>query len=277
MNFFSNFHPAAIFLYFTVILVISIVVFDPVVYFLLFLSQILLYLYLNGAEKGGKFLIKCGVLVLFCVLVNPLVNHRGESVIFFLGGLPVTWECVFYGCMTGLLLAASVLLFGCYNAVMDSEKMMCLFGNLCPRFSLLFSMALRLVPKCKRDYRKIRESHRVQPGILTALVGLALEDSMETGIVMGYRGYSSGRRTSIYDRKMRGRDIALTGSVLLLGAAGCLLYLFSKTRIEIYPRVDYQWDTQGILSYAVLAVLMNLPMMINSLEEWKWNRIVSKI
>ncbi len=280
MNYFSNFHPAVIFIYFMAVIIINIFVFDPVMVGIFLLSQVLFYVYLKGGTAGGKFIGKCGLLVLLCGGINGLVNHRGTSVLFYMGGLPVTTECLFYGCMTGCLLAASLLLFGCYNHIMTSEKIMGLFGNLIPHFSLVFSMALRLIPKVQRDYKKLRENHKNQKGILTALVGLALEDSLETGVVMGYRGYGKtrkGKRTSIYSRRMRGRDWILAAGIGVLALGGVFLYLFSQTEILVFPYLDYRIDHWGTVAYLCLGILFFLPVFINIREEFKWKHIVSQI
>lgn len=279
MNYFSHFHPAVIFLYFIVVMAINIVIFDPVLIGIFFVSQALLYLYLKGAA-GAKFVGKCLLLVLVCGGFNGLVNHRGIHVIFYLGGLPVTGECIFYGCMTGGLLAASICLFGCYNDIMTSEKIMSLFGNVFPHFSLVFSMALRLIPKVQMDYKKIRENHKKQKGVLTALVGMALEDSLETGIVMGYRGYGKNRdvrRTSIYHKQMRNTDWVLAGGMGVLALGGVFLYLFSQTEILVFPYIDYHIDRLGAGAYFVFWVLFFLPVFINMREELKWKHIISNI
>lgn len=289
MNYFSNFHPAVVLFYFIAGIALNMVIFDPVILLISLLSQAFLYLYLKGAGEGIKFVLQCLVVIVFCGGINMLVNHRGTGVLCYMGGLPVTLECLFYGCMTGVLLAASLLLFGSYNHVMTSEKIMCLFGNLFPHFSLIFSMALRLVPKMKRDYKMIRENHRLQKGILTALIGLALEDSLETGVVMEYRGYAGGikarrekenspvRRTSIYSRGMKGRDFVLLAVMILLLGAGTGMYLLSGTGILVFPYIEYSYDGRGIAAYILFALFMNAPMLINLREELKWKRIVSRI
>lgn len=280
MNFFNNFHPAVIVLYFMAVLAISIIIFDPVLTGIFLVSQMLLYLLLKGGADGYQFIGKCLCLILVCGGINGLVNHRGISVLFYLGGLPVTGECLFYGCMTGALLAASLLLFGCYNHIMTSEKIMSLFGNRLPHFSLVFSMALRLIPKVKRDYERIRETRSRQTGILTALVGLSLEDSLETGVVMGYRGYGKYpevKRTSIYSRKMRGRDWGLMAVIVMTAMTGIVLYVLSGTDVLYFPYVDYKMDFRGIAAYLCFGVLFLLPVLINITEELRWKAIVSKI
>ncbi|MCM1246164.1 MAG: energy-coupling factor transporter transmembrane protein EcfT [Roseburia sp.] len=288
MNYFSNFHPAVIFLYFIAVLVLNMAVFDPVLFLISFLGLLVFYLYLKGIGEGMGFVWKCLFVIPVCGGINMLINHRGVSVFFYMAGLPVTKECLFYGCMTGTLLALSFLLFGCWNHLMTSDRIMCLFGNRFPHVSLIFSMALRLVPKVRRDYRKIRENHKLQTGILTTLIGMSLEDSLETGIAMGYRGYGKNkmtgkkemgafRRTSIQSKPMGVREYLLLGVFFLLFLCGVGAYMASGTRLLVFPYIDYTVDRQGIAAYVLFGLLVNVPMLINIREELRWRHIISKI
>lgn len=283
MNTFQEYHPAAVFLYFIAAVAVDLLFFDPVILCISFVSHSIFYLYIKGVRTGILFIGKCLLFALLCLFVNTLVNHRGASVLFFAGGLPVTVESAFYGMLTGLLLTDSVLVFGCYHSIMTSEKLMCLTGNFFPSFSLVFSMALGLVPKMKRDYEKLKEcqpparSVKRQAGMLSALVGFSLEDSLEMGISMRYRGYGSGKRTSIYSRKFGRRDGVLAGAVVLAAMAGIACYVWSGAGLDVFPYIEFRCNRAGAAAYAVFAVLFNIPMAVNVWEEIKWNRIVSKI
>lgn len=283
MNTFSTYHPWVILAYFVTVVAVNIIIFDPVLFGICFISQTLFYMYIKGVFTGARFAGQCLLFVAACTVINTLVNHRGMGVLFMLGGLPVTVECVVYGMMTGFLLAGSVLAFGCYHAIMTSEKVMCLFGNFFPIFSLLFSMAIGLVPKIKRDYEKIRENHKlvehgkVKAGILSALIGLSLEDSMEMGISMKNRGFGQGKRTSICRQRFQGRDGIALALIILFAVAGSACFFQSGTELDVFPYIEYTCDGGGIAAYLIFAVLFHMPMVLNAKEELKWSRIVSKM
>ncbi|MCI8365274.1 MAG: hypothetical protein HFG34_10065 [Eubacterium sp.] len=281
MNGFSKYHPAVIFIYFVAVTVITVFVFDPVLLGITFISQSAFYLYLKGMSEGISFVGKCLGIVVICGGINALVNHRGVTVLCWIGELPLTVECLFYGCMTGTLLAASLLMFGCCSQMMTSEKILCLFGNRMPHACLLFSMALRLIPKIRRDYKMIRENHKLQKGILTTLVGLALEDSLEMGTAMRDRGYGKRlkgkRRTSIYTRRFQRRDLALMVCLLLAASIGMGLHVCSRTRFLAFPYMEYSRDGMGMGAYFLFALLFFIPLGINIREELRWRHIVSKI
>ncbi len=288
MNTFGTYHPAVIFLYFAAVAVILILIFDPVLLVIGFVSQTIFYMYVKGVIKGAKFAGRCLLFVCLCMIVNALVNHRGIQVMFMLGGLPVTVECLIYGMLTGFLLADSMLVFGTFQSIMTSDKIMCLFAGVFPSFSLLFSMALGLIPKLKRDYAQFRETHkhmecqkdaskRFQSGMLSALIGLTLEDSLDRGISMKYRGYGQGKRTSICRRAFGKRDAVLLAAIVCLAAAGTGCYFLSQSGMEVFPYMEYECDRGGAAAYVLFAVLFQIPMALNVKEELKWSRIVSNI
>lgn len=277
MNAFERFHPGVILLYFALVLGIHIGMFEPVLLGLSFLSLSTLNLYLKGLRAGGIFIGKCMLLFVVCTCMNALLNHRGMSVLFFMGGLPVTVESAFYGAMTGLLLVDSILLFRCFHHMMTSEKLMCLFGSRFPSFSLIFSMVLGLVPKIRRDYEKIRENHGMCRGVVSALIGLSLEDSLEMGISMRYRGYGKGKRTSIYQKRFTRSDGFLLAAAVFLATvcAGC--YFLTNAQTEYYPVIEFSCSAGGMAAYISAFFLLNLPMLWNVKEEIRWKHIVSSI
>ncbi len=83
MNTFREYHPGVTALYFLAVITVNIVVFDPVLFGISFVSQSVFYLYLKGTRAGILFAGKCLAFVVMCTVVNAFVNHRGGSVLFF--------------------------------------------------------------------------------------------------------------------------------------------------------------------------------------------------
>ncbi|MFR5355769.1 MAG: energy-coupling factor transporter transmembrane component T [Clostridia bacterium] len=98
---------------------------------------------------------------LFIAVANPLVNHRGVTLLGMFLNQWITLEAIAYGLTAGMSLAALILWFGCYSEVMTSEKFLYLFGKIAPASALLISMALQLVPKLNRQLGEIRESQEM--------------------------------------------------------------------------------------------------------------------
>lgn len=281
MNGFRKYHPAVIFIYYVVMMMTTIFVFDPVLLLMYLVSQGAFYIYLKGSSSGVRFAGKSVCVIPVCALVNSLVNHRGVTVLWYVFDLPVTAECICYGCMTGTLFASSILMFGCYNEIMTSEKTFCLFANRFPKFSLILSMALRMLPKVRRDYDKLRQNHKLQTGILTTLIGLTLEDSMETGLAMRDRGYGKTghavQRTSIYSRRFVKRDLFFAVIVVIVATVGIGIYRVFDIHFLVFPYVEYRFQANGRVAYLLFALLCFIPLGIHTWEEIRWKRIVSKI
>ena len=98
------------------------------------------------------------VAAILCLVINPLLNHRGVTLLFYLGEWRITREAVLYGMHMATVLVASLLLFSCFSHHMTAEKIMTLFGKRLPSFALLFSMTLRFVPRAGRDFRRMRSN-----------------------------------------------------------------------------------------------------------------------
>ena len=103
---------------------------------------------LKGARHFGKTLIYLVPFLIFMSVLNALFNHAGVTPLFYLSnGNAVTKEALTFGFYASVMLSAVILWFECFNVVMTSDKLLCLFGRLSPSVSLLLSMALRFVPK----------------------------------------------------------------------------------------------------------------------------------
>ena len=96
-------------------------------------------------------------LFMVVALMNPLFNHYGVTVLFYLyNGTPVTLESVVYGLAMAVMLCEVIIWFQCYNKIMTSDKFIYLFGRVIPGFSLILSMCLRFVPRFKNRMKVYR-------------------------------------------------------------------------------------------------------------------------
>ncbi|MBQ2921208.1 MAG: energy-coupling factor transporter transmembrane protein EcfT, partial [Oscillospiraceae bacterium] len=135
---FAGFHPAVNLCFFAVAIGLSMFLMHPV---FLAISVVCAGAYLWYLLGARGFVRQVGYLLpvlLFTAALNPLFNHRGETVLFLLGnGEPVTWEAVCFGLASAALMGASILWFNCCNAVFTTDKIVYLFGRVIPSLSLL--------------------------------------------------------------------------------------------------------------------------------------------
>jgi energy-coupling factor transport system permease protein len=163
-------------------------------------------------------------------LLNPLVGHVGDDVLFtlppglpVLGG-PVTLEGAVFGAVAGLGIAAAVLAVAPLSLAVESHDLVNALPNLLSRTGAAVSASLNLVPGIARGYTAIREAQLMRgwrPGgplswgeVLVPTLLTALEDSVQLAEAMEARAYGSGPRTSFAKPAWSTRDtLVVAGSV----------------------------------------------------------------
>ena len=147
---FSEFHPAVNLCFFAAAIGLTMFLMHPV---FLAVSILCACVYLGYLQGSRGFLMQLGYLLpvlLFTAVLNPLFNHQGVTVLFYLrNDNPVTLEAVCFGLASAVLMGASIVWFNCCNAVFTTDKIIYLFGRVIPSLSLLLSMTLRFVPRFK--------------------------------------------------------------------------------------------------------------------------------
>lgn len=268
MNPFSKLHPVVIFSYYIVTLILLIRAGHPFLFFLLFVLTFLDYGWTVGAVRTIRtFFYSIGAAVL-CLIINPLLNHRGVTLLFYLGDTRITKEAVAYGGYMALLLLGTLFLFSCFSEVMTSEKIMTLAGSRFPSFALLFSMILRIVPKVKKDFREMTALHGNRPKVWSALVGKLMEDSVERSMAMKNKGYGSGKRTSCYKRNLIWQDVAVLGMVCLMAVYVVVMQWISPVHVRFFPSIRI--DLYAVHDWILWIAYLGLPLWMRGKGELAW-------
>lgn len=275
MDAFSKLHPAVILLYYSLAVFFIIFYSHPLVTGLAGGVVFISYVSFAGIKKGGRrFLGSMGVMAA-CLIMNPLLNHRGVTLLFMLGDSRITLEAVLYGVNMALILLASFFLFAGFSHYMRAEKIMTLFGKRFPSFSLLFSMILRFVPKVGKDYREMTNIHGNKPAVWSALIGLSMEESLERSLSMKSRGYGSGKRSSYYGKRFTRRDVAVLIFFLLIGVQSIGFYLYSGMEARFFP--DVEISEIPLYECIVLTIFYGIPLLMRGKEEMAWRLSRRKI
>lgn len=285
MRYFENLHPICILLYFVAVIGLTLVCFHPVMLVVSLVGAFSFLLRLKGGKGAGqqfRFVIPMFLLV---AVANPLINHRGVTLLGMFLNQWITLEAIAYGITAGLSLAALILWFGCYSEVMTSEKFLYLFGKIAPSSALLISMALQLVPKLNRQLTEIKESQEMlRPakknfaGKLgtairhtSTLVGWSLEGAVEQTDSMKARGYGLKRRTTFHLFHFDSRDFRFLCGVLMLSGVCVIARAFGHGHMEFYPRMDAVITGEsGIVLYFLFGVLAFLPAILEGKEALVW-------
>lgn len=290
----SEFHPLAVFLYFMTAVGVTILWNQPV---FLLVSFAIAFGYASALEKGKNILRSLLWLlpvVLLPVIVNPLVNHRGDTPLLYLNDKPITLEALFYGLFTGVMIAAMLFWFQAYSKSMDSDDFLYLFGKRLPSIALMVTMIFRFVPQFHRRLQEItavqktlgvsvaqgslRQRLRAGGALLSALVSVTLEDSLQTADSMSSRGYGLGGKTRARQIRFTLRDGLLLGSSLAELAFFLILWWLGRIDYAYFPALSGAEETpEATVFFIVTALYFLIPIFIFWGEGIQWLFLKSKI
>ena len=295
MNEFKSYHPAVNFMYFTAVIVFSMVLMHPLCLGISITASFA-YSIILGGKRAAKFDFFCLVpMLIISAVINPVFSHGGVTILCYLpGGNPLTLESILYGAAAGAMLVTVISWFSCYNKVMTSDKFIYLFGRVIPALSLILSLILRFAPrfiaqlktivrtqKCiGRDMSQGSIIKRAKNGItiISIMITWALENSIETADSMKSRGYGLPGRSAFSIFSIEGRDKAAIAYILTLAAYLIAGALKNGMYFAYFPYIQ----SVGAGAYAaslftVYLLLCTMPIAIEYWEVRKWNAIKSSI
>lgn len=289
---FAELHPAVEFLYFALVIGLSMFAAHPVCQ-LISLSGAVGYMLCRTGGQALKSLCRLLPLMLLTALINPLFSHEGATILaYFPNGNPLTLESIICGLSTALTLAAVVCWFSSVSAVLTSDKFVWLFGRIIPALSLILSMALRFVPrfashmKDAADAQKllgndvskgsVRSRVKTAVAILSGTVTWAMENSLVTADSMKSRGWGLRGRTAYTDYRLDSRDKALLALIIGFGGYTLAGYISGGVYFRFYPTVKGigfgAFPASFFFAYLVLAFA---PLMFDLAEDCRWKRLRS--
>ena len=291
---FSKYHPAVNFAFFVIAIVFGVVFQHPAYLAAALIGAGMYYLLLNG-RRGAKMLLLMLPLFVFITAVNPVFNTYGERILFWLFGRPYTLEALCYGAATAAMLIVMLLWFGCYNAVMTSDRFWGLFGGIAPSISLLLVMVLRMVPNLFRKARQLAGARKsigkssaegagkkakLQDGMLVlgALTSWAFEGGVVTSDSMRARGFGSGKRSSFNIYRFTMAD---TICLVLMAALAALVIVFAvkgAVHAEYTPALDIAPITgRNMAGFIAYCAFVLMPAVLRVREDIKWHSLRSGI
>ncbi len=290
---FARFHPVSLFCYFLSLLLFTVFTQHPVLLIISLLGAVLFTGFTNTARETPadvKFYLPMFALV---ALINPLFSHNGATPLFFMNDNPVTLEAVLCGVNIAVQICAVMLICKGFMRVMESDKILALFGKLSPKLAVVLSMALRFIPLLKLKWGQICEAQRAlgyfreesvfdrlasYARVFSALVTWALENSVDTAASMSARGYElAGKKHFSLFRFTKG-DLIMTVISCALSLAVLAGFLLGYADFAFYPRIsNINTDIFAIITYTAFALLAFLPFIFEVKEAVKWKYLRSKI
>ena len=292
---FTKFHPVVNFIFFIFAIAMTVVVFHPAALAVSLVMSIITAVKFAGKKALKYFFAFPFVIMIISVILNPLFVHKGLTVMFYLGESPVTIEALVYGACTAMMIGAVIMWSYCYSQIMTSDRFMAVFGKVAPSTSLVFSMILRFLPRAKSHASKIAAAQdllcargenapenrkgKVRKGmrVMSVLTTWALENSIDTADSMRARGYGLAGRTMYRKYSFRGADIA--AAVIMTAIA---VWMFAEKAAGgwmffAYPQIMTGSRTEAAVLSIAMALFYAVPFIIETWEDIRWNRSVSKI
>jgi len=290
---FARFHPAALFFYYLCLLIFTMFTENPVLIASSLAGAWLFCLFTGNARENmadAKFYIPLFLLV---SVTNPLFSHSGATPLFFMNDNPITLEAVLAGVNIAATVAAVLLSCKGFSRVMESDKLLALFGKISPKLAVVLSMALRFIPLFKRKWYELcdvqkamgyfREESRFlrltyYARVFSALVSWALENAADTAASMCARGFELEGKKSFSLFRFTRADGALLAISALLSAPVLAGFAMGKASFFFYPRISsLSADIFSVIMYISFASLSLLPFIFEVKEALKWKYLRSKI
>lgn len=232
-------------------------------------------LYYNGFSASAgtfKFTLVFGLIIF---IINPLVSHRGTSILFYLFGNPVTAEALAQGGFNFIAAATSFILFLSFNRLMDSEKFLYAFSFLSPKAALVTSMTIRFAWLYSARVRELADVRRVNAGggktgilskvreasrLLSALTSWSLEEGMQTALALRSKGYGARKRSCYALYKFTAADGVCLFIMLAILAALTAFRAAEAGGYEYYPTLGaIRMTAADTAAYALMTIYLAIP------------------
>jgi energy-coupling factor transport system permease protein len=292
MRSFDEYNPIVTLVYFLSLSTVVAFSRDPILLLIAFLGSFT-YFTLRNRGKSVKTHLFFFTVFAILALVNPLVSHRGATVLLLVNGLPITLEA----CVFGVVGAGSVLtvlyLFRSFSEIMTRDRLLYAFGRMTPKTALVFSMTLRYMPLLRERAQKISESQRAiglykeeniidriknNLRVFSILVTWALENGITTADSMAARGYGSKKWSYYSDIRFRKGDLFMLVLISACLSIVLVAIILGAHGISFYPRITHApVGGLSIVSYIAYTVLSAIPIVVEIKEILKWKYLRSKI
>ena len=286
---FKDYHPIINFIFFTCVIVLSLV-FNHYLYILVaYISSFAYSLKLNR--------YKALIFNLFCIFFGVIFpfyyasyNHFGVTDIYvnFIDNR-ITLESFVYGCSLSIRFIIMLQWYSCMNKIFTTDKVGYLFGKVSPLLSLYFSIFLRSVPQIKGKIEKMRAGQIVinrnckrgcfinnfkkRMRFFSTVIGYLIENFFEKTASMKNRGYSLKNKTHFSIYRFSNKDRILVLFIFSLLTMVWVGFVFEQTYIIYDPEIIIKPFTLGsALFLSSYFLFLNLPIILEYVNEIKFKR-----
>lgn len=286
---FEKCHPAVNFIYFSAVIAGTILFNHPI---FLLISVICACLY--SVKRGGikAFVFNAALLPLIAAfaLYYSSYSHFGVTVLRQnMIGNNMTLESLVYGLVLGVAAAGVLMWFSCVHSVFTADKVVYLFGKASPRLSLFLAILLRMVPRIKKEAKKINTAQRgigrgANQGnvfqrlrnsirILSILITWTIDSLTLVSESMRSRGSSLRGRKAFSIYRFDNRDRAYVIGLFTCLTLTAMAVILNQTDILYDPRIIIPpVNNASYLFCAGYAVLCLMPLGLELWTEYRFGK-----
>lgn len=279
---FEKCHPAVNFIYFSAVIAGMILFNHPIFLLISFVCGFLYSIKRNGWKAFVFNTILIPLIAAFALYYSNF-NHFGVTVLRQnMIGNNMTVESLVYGFALGVTAAGVLMWFSCIYSVFTTDKVVYLFGKVSPRLSLFLAILLRMVPRIKREAKKINTAQRgigrgANQGnvfqrlrnsirILSILITWTIDSLTLASESMRSRGSSLRGRKAFSIYRFDNRDRAYVIGLFVCLTLTMMAVMLKQTDIFYDPRIIMTPITAvSYLFYTGYALLCLMPL---GLEVW---------
>ena len=269
---FEKCHPAVNLIYFAAVITAMITFQHPFFLVISFLCAFAYSVKRNGRKAAAFNLCLLPLIAVFALYYSSY-THFGVTVLQQnMIGNNVTLESLVYGFVLGFAVAGVLIWFSCVHSVFTTDKVVYLFGKVSLRLSLFLAIILRMVPRIKKEAKKINTAKqgigrgvnqgnffaRVHNGIriFSMLITWTIESLTVVSESMRGRGSSLRGRKAFSIYRFDNRDRAYVIGLFLCLTLTMMAVMLRQTDMVYDPRIIWK-DVSPIfcIGYGVLCLM----------------------
>ncbi|WP_455544046.1 energy-coupling factor transporter transmembrane component T [Intestinibacter sp.] len=278
---FEQLSPVVISIYFVTAISMLYYINNPVIIFIFLLVSLLVnYKFCKNSFKTFiKGFIMMAVMIL---IINPLVSHKGTTILFYIGYTPITLESIFYGLISAMKLMTLLLISNYFNKVMTYEKLIYILSPLGHNLSLIISLSVKFIPEYLDKITSIKNTQRTKgirldsknkkevakslTYILNSFFFITLEDGIITIKSIKSRGYYN--RDKKNRMKIRLKSIDYMSLTLIILTLICTVVFNNQITYEVYPTLaKLSFDIRFIIATIVYTLFLATPILLHQGEK----------
>ncbi len=222
------------------------------------------------------------MMAVMILIINPLVSHKGTTILFYIGYTPITLESIFYGLISAMKLMTLLLISNYFNKVMTYEKLIYILSPLGHNLSLIISLSVKFIPEYLDKITSIKNTQRTKgirldsknkkevakslTYILNSFFFITLEDGIITIKSIKSRGYYN--RDKKNRMKIRLKSIDYMSLTLIILTLICTVVFNNQITYEVYPTLaKLSFDIRFIIATIVYTLFLATPILLHQGEK----------